>query len=86
MRKVEILFEIVTDIEKFKNVKLEIEYSGGETEEELEYECVKISSENNFSDTEIKEIEKLIECGYYEDVIETLQNYYENSNYTFLSN
>jgi intein/homing endonuclease len=86
MKNVEILFEIEMDIQNFKNVKLEIEYSIGETKEELEFECVKISSENNFSENCIEEIEELLECGFYLDVVETLHNYYKNSNYTFLSN
>lgn len=86
MKTVETLFEIVTDIENFKNVKLNIEYSGGETEEELEFECVRISSKNNFTENEIEEIEEIIECGFYETIVKKLESYYENSNYKFLSN
>lgn len=82
-KNVEILFEIEKNIENFKNVKLEIVYSGGETELELDYECAQISKENNFTKNQIKKIEKLLECGYETDIVDFLENYYMNSNYTF---
>lgn len=83
MKKQEILFEIQMDILDFKGVKLEIEYSGGESENEIEFECVKISKKNGFTEEVLEEIQEELECGFEERVLSFLEKHYENSGVKF---
>ena len=84
MKNKEILFEIVKDIEDFKNVKLEIEYSHGNNDNELEFECVRVSEENDFNDDVIEEIEDILECGFESFILSDLSEYYKDSNIVFI--
>ena len=84
MKKREILFEIFKDIENFKNVKLDIEYSHGENDNELEFECVRVSEENDLDQESIEEIEDILECGFESFILSDLSEYYKGSDIVFV--
>lgn len=86
MKQVEILYRLEKNFGFYKNVKLDITYSGGETETELEYEGVTISNENNYTKKKTADIDKLIISGFEEDIINELTAYYKGSQYKFSVN
>ena len=81
MKTVEVLYEITMDIAEYKDVNIEIEYSGDD--KSIEFECARVSKSNNFSDEIAKDIDDLLECGFEEDLIDALSEYYKNSNINF---
>lgn len=86
MKNVVILYRLEQNFGFYKNVKLDITYSGGENENELEYEGVTISNVNNYTKKKAADIEKLIESGFEEDIINKLTAYYKDSQYKFSVN
>ena len=82
--KLDVLYTLELNVAYFSNVKLDITYSVGTTPNELEYECATVSESNKFSKQKKKEVEKLLECGFEDMIIDKLNAYYKNSNYKFV--
>ena len=80
------IYTVTMPIGSYPNVILDVTYSGGENENDLEYEFVTVSLDNLYSGEQIDEINELLEAGWYEDVINYLQKQYANSNWNFTVN
>ena len=80
------IYTVTMPVGSYPNVILDVTYSGGENENDLEYEFVTVSLDNLYSGEQIDEINELLEAGWYEDVINYLQKQYANSNWNFTVN
>lgn len=86
MKTEDVIYSIKMNIGQYENVILDVEYSAGDSDLDLEYECVRVSDENNFSKKQVSEIEEILESGMYEDVIFILEKLYKNSEINFIVN
>ena len=84
MRHQNPIFTVTMPVGSYNDVIFDITYSGGETDNDLEFEWAEISPKNNFSAEQVEEITELLECGAYEDIIEQLQYEYADSNINFI--
>ena len=80
------IYTVTMPVGSYPSVILDVTYSGGENENDLEYEFVTVSLDNLYSGEQIDEINELLEAGWYEDVINYLQKQYANSNWNFTVN
>ena len=81
-----VIFELKKPFEGISDeLILDIEYSGGENDE-LEFESIRVSNDNtSLTKEQISEIESILECGYTEDIISELTEYYKDSGIEFTS-
>lgn len=84
--QIEPIYKVTMPVGSYPSVILDVTYSGGENENDLEYEFVTVSLDNLYSGEQIDEINELLEAGWYEDVINYLQKQYANSNWNFTVN
>lgn len=73
----ELIYEIEKFVEKHGNIKFEIEYSAGENENEVDFECVRVSESNGLTVKEFQEIEKLLDFGLEKEIVKDLIDIYK---------
>ena len=88
MKKVEIVYQVIRDINEFKNVVVDIAYSGdlgADGHDILQFEYATISTKSNpklYSD-QIMQLEDALENGIEELVVIFLKEWYADSNIRF---
>ncbi len=80
------IYTITLDIGEYKNVPINIVYSAGEFENELEFESCTVDPNSSFTQAEQDDINKLLEGGAGEYVIEYLKDYYSETVIDFITN
>lgn len=80
------IYTVTLDIGEYKNVPINIVYSGGEFENELEFESCTVDPNSSFTQAEQDDINKLLECGTEEYVKEYLKDYYSETVIDFITN
>ena len=80
------IYTVIMDIGGYEDVPLNIVYSAGEFENVLEFESCTVDPNSLFTQAEQDDINKLLECGVEEYVIEYLKDYYSETVIDFISN
>ena len=80
------IYTVTMDIGEYEDVPINIVYSGGEFENELEFESCTVDPNSSFSKAEQDDINKLLECGAEEYVKEYLKDYYSETCIDFITN
>jgi hypothetical protein len=80
------IYTVTMDIGGYEDVPLNIVYSAGEFENELEFESCTVDPNSSFTQAEQDDINKLLEGGAGEYVIEYLKDYYSETVIDFITN
>ena len=80
------IYTVIMDIGGYEDVPLNIVYSAGEFENVLEFESCTVDPNSLFTQAEQDDINKLLECGVEEYVIEYLKDYYSETVIDFITN
>jgi hypothetical protein len=71
-------------VEGVGTVNFEVTYSAGENENELEFEWISVSENNNLTEDQICDIESALESGLEDEFVENLTKYYADSDTIFI--
>lgn len=80
------IYTVTMDIGGYEDVPLNIVYSAGEFENELEFESCTVDPNSSFTQAEQDDINKLLEGGVEEYVKEYLKDYYSETVFFFKTN
>ena len=79
----EIIYQVIVPIEK-KPVIVDICYSGDN--KTLEFEYSEVSEDNSFDEEKTRVVNKILECGMEEKIVNYLAVYYDVTNVDFDQN
>jgi hypothetical protein len=82
----QLIKEMTEIVGNLGEVNLEVEYSAGESPNEIEFEAIRVSDKNNLSLEEKKKVEKILECGLEETLVKKLVYHYKGSGIVFSPN
>ena len=82
----ETLYTVTMNIGEYENVNIDITYSGEDHEDgtsTLEFEFAEASPNNKFTEEQFEDVAGLLHCGYEQDVVDYLAEYYKGSTTKF---